>query len=159
MPSAPFQQLPFDQVPEAPVAAHRWAEATRRDITIRTDGLCTCRVAVREYGSGPPLLLVHGMGSTGYSWRYVLEPLGRRYRLVILDMPGAGDSDHPDVYLGPDVQARALLDPIVPALVGDRLRELIPNAQFVKLSTGSHFAHVDATAHFLESIDGFLSGG
>lgn len=50
-------------------------------------------------------------------------------------------------------------DPIVPALVGDRLRELIPNAQFVKLSTGSHFAHVDATAHFLESIDGFLSGG
>src|SRR5687768_6701565 len=117
MPSAPFHRLPFDQVPEQPRLPHRWAETTRRDITIHTGApgseragtLGETRIAVREFGAGPPLLLVHGMGTTGYSWRYVLEPLGRRFRLVIPDLPGAGDSDHPDVYLGPDVQARALL--------------------------------------------------
>jgi pimeloyl-ACP methyl ester carboxylesterase len=109
MASAPFAQVPFEEVPEAPSVPHRWAEAVRRDVTIETDELGPVRVAVREFGSGPPLLLVHGMGTTGYSWRYMLEPLGARYRLVIPDLPGAGDSDHPDVFLGPDAQAKALV--------------------------------------------------
>ena len=302
--SVPFRQLPFDRVPDSPAAPHRWAEATRRDITITAPDHGSLRIAVREYGAGPPLLLVHGMGTTGYSWRYLLEPLGKRFRLVIPDLPGAGDSDHPDAYLGPDVQARVILaivdalslrgvpviansmggylamravlldpgafsrlvnlhspgvptfkmhalrwamrllpswrivnfliardperwvhknvhyfdeslksreehrvyaaplkqragrrtyyrqlrdtldtkhmatfvaelkkrpfpiplwlvyapkDPMVPPEVGDRLRELIPNATFVKLRTGSHFAHVDAPAHFLASIEAFLA--
>ena len=109
MTSAPFRRLPFDQVPEQPRIPHRWAQTTRRDVTVRTDELGEIRIAVREYGSGPPLLLVHGMGTASYSYRYLLEPLGERFRLIIPDLPGAGDSDHPDVYLGPDVVARALL--------------------------------------------------
>lgn len=304
MPSEPFRQVPFAQVPEGPSVPHRWADAARTDITIRTDELGEVRVAVRSLGSGPPLLLVHGMGTTGYSWRYLLEPLARRFTLWIPDLPGAGESDHPDVYLGPEEQATALLaiidalgirgtaaiansmggylamraalrdpgamsrlvnlhspgvptlkmhalrwamrllpswtivdwlirrnperwvhenvhyfdeslksreehriyaaplreragrrtyyrqlrdtldtahmkpfnaalraapfpiplmlvyapkDPIVPAAVGDRLRALVPQATFVKLSTGSHFAHVDAPSHFLEAIEPFLA--
>lgn len=303
-PARPFRQVPYDQVPDEPRLPHRWADATRRDVTIRTEGLGETRIAVREFGAGPPLLLVHGMGTTGYSWRYLLEPLGARFRLLIPDLPGAGDSDHPDRYLGPDVQARALLaviealgvrgapviansmggylamraalidpgamsrlvnlhspgvptgrmhalrwamrvlpswtivdwlirrnperwvhknvhyfdeslkskqeqrvyggplreragrrtyyrqlrdtldargmhefvaavkgapfpiplllvyapkDPIVPAIVGDKLAALIPSAQFVRLTTGSHFAHVDAPAHFLAAVDKFLA--
>ena len=108
MPVVPFRPVPFDAVPETPSVPHRWADATRRDITIRTDELGEVRVAVREYGNGPPLVLVHGMGTASYSWRYLLEPLGSRFRLVMPDMPGAGDSDHPDVYLGPDAMAKAL---------------------------------------------------
>ncbi|MBX3155076.1 MAG: alpha/beta hydrolase [Deltaproteobacteria bacterium] len=106
---APFEQLAFADVPEAPRVPHRWADTTRRDVTVRTDELGSIRIAVREYGSGPPLLLVHGLMWTSYSFRYLLEPLGARFRLVMPDLPGAGDSDHPDVYLGPDVLARALL--------------------------------------------------
>ncbi|HEY5927238.1 MAG TPA: alpha/beta hydrolase [Kofleriaceae bacterium] len=314
MPSAPFRQLPFDQVPEGPRVPHRWRDTQRRDLTIRTDDLGEVRIAVREYGptvqggfSGPsPVFLVHGMGTTGYSWRYVLETLGQRHLLIIPDLPGAGDSDHPDVYLGPDVMARALLaiikargfgarpviansmggyiamraamldpaamsrlvnlhspgvptfkmgalrwamrllpswrilnrmiardperwvhenvhyfdeelksreehrvyaaplrevagrrtyyrqlrdtldtrdmkqfvralratpfpiplqlvyapsDPIVPAAIGDRLHALVPQAQFVRLATGSHFAHVDAPSQFLDAVTPFLSAG
>jgi pimeloyl-ACP methyl ester carboxylesterase len=106
---APFRQLRFDDVPELPVVPHRWSETTRRDVTIRTDELGACRIAVREYGSGPPLLLVHGLMTAGYSFRYLLELLGPRYLLVIPDLPGAGHSDHPDVFLGPDVLARAII--------------------------------------------------
>src|SRR6185503_19841442 len=47
-------------------------------------------------------------------------------------------------------------DPIVPPAVGDRLRALIPNAQFTRLSDGSHFAHVDAVPLFLEATLPFL---
>ena len=106
---APFEQLAFDDVPEAPRLPHRWAETVRRDVQIRTDELGSTRIAVREFGAGPPLVLVHGVMWTSYSFRYLLEPLGARFRLVMPDLPGAGDSDHPDVYLGPDVLARALV--------------------------------------------------
>jgi pimeloyl-ACP methyl ester carboxylesterase len=54
------------------------------------------RIHVREIGDGPPLLLVHGLMTSSYSWRYVIEPLRTHYRLVIPDLPGAGRSDTPD---------------------------------------------------------------
>ena len=106
---APFKRLPFEEVPDQPRVPHRWADATRRDVVIRTAELGACRLAVHEYGAGPPLVLVHGLMTTGYSFRYLLELLGGRWRLIIPDLPGAGASDHPDVYLGPDVLARALV--------------------------------------------------
>ena len=108
-PSAPFRQLPFEQVPELPVVPHRWADTRRRDVTIRTPELGEHRIAVRELGEGPPLLLVHGLMTAGYSFRYLIELLAARYRLIIPDLPGAGGSEHPDVYLGPDVLARSLI--------------------------------------------------
>lgn len=106
---APFRQLPFAEVPAEPRIPHPWARAERRDVTIRSDELGECRVAVHAYGSGPPLLLVHGLMNPGYSFRYLLEPLGSSYQLLIPDLPGGGSSACPDVYLGPDVLARAIL--------------------------------------------------
>jgi pimeloyl-ACP methyl ester carboxylesterase len=105
---APFRQLAFAEVPEKPRLPHVWADTIRRDVHINTPELGRCRISVREHGKGPPLVLVHGLMNPGYSWRYVLEPLGKRFRLVIPDLPGGGESDCPDVYLGPDVMARAL---------------------------------------------------
>src|SRR5439155_11608012 len=98
MPSAPFRQLRFEEVPDQPVVAHRWGAAARRDLVIRTDELGECRIAVHELGSGPPLVLVHGLMTAGYSFRYLLDRLGGRFRLVIPDLPGAGASACPDVY-------------------------------------------------------------
>lgn len=46
-------------------------------------------------GDGPPLVLVHGLMTSSYSFRYVLEPLGRRYRVFVPDLVGAGLSDKP----------------------------------------------------------------
>ncbi len=109
MASVPFRQVPFAEVPEQPRLPHRWTAVTRHDVTITTDELGTCRVAIHGYGQGPPLLLVHGLMNPAYSFRYLLELLGDRYRLWIPDLPGGGASDCPDVYLGPDVLAKALV--------------------------------------------------
>jgi pimeloyl-ACP methyl ester carboxylesterase len=49
-------------------------------------------VHVAEHGEGDPLLLVHGYMTSSYSWRYVLEPLGRRFRVIAPDLPGNGRS-------------------------------------------------------------------
>jgi pimeloyl-ACP methyl ester carboxylesterase len=106
---APFQQVPFDEVPDAPRIPHRWPDTQREDITISTPELGSVRLAVHTFGSGPPLVLVHGLMTAGYSFRYVLELLGAHFSLVIPDLPGAGHSDYPDVHLGPDVLARSVL--------------------------------------------------
>ena len=107
--ATPFRPLRYADVPDVPTRPHRFFAATRRDITIESPGLPPTRIAVHEYGQGPPLLLVHGLMTTGYSFRYLLDLLGDRYRLVMPDLPGAGQSDHPDVYMGPDVLARSLI--------------------------------------------------
>ncbi|MBX3252386.1 MAG: hypothetical protein KF901_34750, partial [Myxococcales bacterium] len=48
----------------------------------------TRRIGVRHKvtGEGPPLVLVHGLMTSSYSWRYVLEALGRRYRVFAPDL-------------------------------------------------------------------------
>jgi pimeloyl-ACP methyl ester carboxylesterase len=104
----PFQQLPFEQVPEVPTVGHRWSDVRVADVAIETPALGKLRIAVREYGSGKPLVLVHGLMTAGYSFRYLLDKLPG-YRLLIPDLPGAGASDHPDVYLGPDVLADGII--------------------------------------------------
>lgn len=109
VPTEPFCQLRFEDVPDVPAVPHRWNESVRRDITIEHEGLPRTRIAVHEFGEGPPLLLVHGLMTAGYSFRYLLDLLGSRYRLLMPDLPGAGHSDHPDVYMGPDVLARSVL--------------------------------------------------
>jgi pimeloyl-ACP methyl ester carboxylesterase len=61
------------------------------------------RIHVRELGEGPPLLLVHGLMTTGYSFRYVTAPLAEAgYRVILPDLPGCGRSDKPDVSYAAD---------------------------------------------------------
>ena len=45
-----------------------------------------------EAGSGPVLLLIHGMAGTCENWRAVIEPLARRHTVIAPDLPGHGSS-------------------------------------------------------------------
>ena len=47
-----------------------------------------------EHGSGPPLLLIPGLGASRLSWSKQIEPLSRRHRVISIDNRDAGDSDH-----------------------------------------------------------------
>jgi pimeloyl-ACP methyl ester carboxylesterase len=42
------------------------------------------------------LLLLHGYGESLLTWRLIIDPLARHYRVVALDLPGFGLSDKPD---------------------------------------------------------------
>lgn len=63
------------------------------------------RVCYRKSGAGPPLLLIHGLMTTGYSFRYIVGPLAERYTVILPDLPGAGSSDKPAVTYGPEETA------------------------------------------------------
>ena len=48
-----------------------------------------------RYGSGPPLLLISGLGSDTGSWAFQLEDFRRHFGVIAFDNRGAGRSDKP----------------------------------------------------------------
>ena len=46
-------------------------------------------------GSGEPVLLLHGVPKTSYHWRHVIPLLTPHYTVIVPDMRGLGDSQHP----------------------------------------------------------------
>jgi pimeloyl-ACP methyl ester carboxylesterase len=51
------------------------------------------RVAYRETGTGPPLVLLHSLGLSYREWEPVVAPLSARFRVVLPDLPLHGDSE------------------------------------------------------------------
>lgn len=47
-------------------------------------------------GSGPPLVLIHGLSSYTGFWEYQIPALAEDYRVLALDLPGYGASGRPD---------------------------------------------------------------
>lgn len=53
------------------------------------------RLHYRDHGEGEPLILLHGLGSSGADWAFQAESLGSRFRLIVPDFRGSGLSDSP----------------------------------------------------------------
>jgi pimeloyl-ACP methyl ester carboxylesterase len=90
------------------------------------------RIAYRQAGSGPVVVLIHGITSDSRTWRRVMPYLARRFTVIAPDLLGHGGSDKPkgDYSLG--AHASALRDLLV-ALGHDR-------ATFVGHSLGGGIA-------------------
>jgi pimeloyl-ACP methyl ester carboxylesterase len=46
-------------------------------------------------GEGPPLLMIHGLGSSSRDWEKQINPFAQKYQVVTLDLRGHGHSDKP----------------------------------------------------------------
>jgi pimeloyl-ACP methyl ester carboxylesterase len=54
-------------------------------------------IALERHGRGqPPLLLIHGLGGGRSHWRPLIDRLAASHDLLVVDLPGHGDSDPPD---------------------------------------------------------------
>src|SRR3979490_2760123 len=54
-----------------------------------------CNLHYEEYGKGPALILVHGLGSSCLDWELQIPLLSTQYRLIVVDVRGHGRSDKP----------------------------------------------------------------
>ena len=54
------------------------------------------RLHYLESGVGEPLLLIHGIGQSLYTWRNVFADLSDNYRVLAIDLPGHGYSSRPE---------------------------------------------------------------
>jgi pimeloyl-ACP methyl ester carboxylesterase len=60
--------------------------------TIDIEGLRTRYITA---GSGPPLVLVHGVGTSAGEWSWVLPTLARDHLVYAIDLPGFHGSAKP----------------------------------------------------------------
>jgi pimeloyl-ACP methyl ester carboxylesterase len=51
------------------------------------------RIAYREVGTGPAIVLLHSLGLSHREWEPVVGPLSERFRVVLPDLPLHGDSE------------------------------------------------------------------
>jgi pimeloyl-ACP methyl ester carboxylesterase len=66
------------------------AELEHREVTLHGH-----RIAYVQAGSGPVVLLIHGITSSSENWRRVLPSLARRFTVIAPDLIGHGESDKP----------------------------------------------------------------
>ena len=97
------------------------------------------KIAWERQGSGPPLLLIHGLGYARWGWEPVLPGLAERFEVVLFDNRGIGESDAPP---GPYTVAE---------MAGDAVQVLdeagIERAHVVGTSLGGMIAQELALAH------------
>lgn len=92
-----------------------------------------------EAGAGPPVVLLHGLGSDARAWRQTIPALASSYHVFALDQIGFGQSDKPDI----PYRVGVLVDSLTGFLdaVGLKKTTLIGN------SLGGWVATTFATSH------------
>jgi 2-hydroxymuconate-semialdehyde hydrolase len=129
-PQSPFQAAPLEMAPPAAEAARFVAPPSPLERTppiptvsppmttepIGMAPLAQSKRKIRTFagdmaylrtGHGPPLVLLHGIPSSSYLWRDVIEPLSATFEVLAPDLLGYGDSDKRlDVDLSIAAQAR-----------------------------------------------------
>jgi len=87
--------------------AERWPGAAGQTHDHVVDGT---RLRVLDSGAGPPVVFIHGLGASIYSWRSVLEPVRRAgHRVIAFDNRGFGLSERPDSGYGNDAYTRLVV--------------------------------------------------
>lgn len=66
------------------------------------------RVFISRYGSGDPVVLLHGIAHSSDAWAGVIPALARKYEVVAIDLPGCGRSDKPQTDYSIGAQAAAV---------------------------------------------------
>jgi len=96
----------------------------------------TTLLSLTRAGSGEPLLLLHGLGSSRHDFTAMLHALTDRFDVINVDLPGIGRSPH--------LKQRPTVAAITDALElgddpfgGDRLQQLIGGCE--------HHSHADQT--------------
>ncbi len=96
--------------------------------------------------AGSPVILLHGIGDSWFSFSRVLPGLSPSHRVYALDLRGHGDSDRPDAAYGPRAMAEdvlAFMDTLAigrATLVGHSMGSLV--AQRAALSASERIARL-----------------
>lgn len=83
-----------------------------------------------EAGVGEPLLLIHGIGQSVYTWRNLFEVFAENYRVIAVDLPGHGKSSRPEYF-------NYSMDEMAEVLHEFLLAKGIESAHMVGFSTGA----------------------
>jgi len=72
--------------------------AAPQTLPAQTEGVATvygAKINYVEAGSGPVVVLLHGLGGNTTNWQFNIQPLAQKYRVIVPDQIGFGKSDKP----------------------------------------------------------------
>jgi len=124
-------------------AAPAFGQGQPQDKTITVFGQA---IHYFDMGSGPVVVLLHGLGSRKEDWLPVLEPMAQKFRLLVPDQIGFGRSDKPLL----DYSIQTYVD-----FLNEFLRQLkVEKASFVGESLGGwiaglYVAEIGGGAHLI----------
>jgi pimeloyl-ACP methyl ester carboxylesterase len=109
------------------------------------------RIAYLDVGAGLPVILIHGFGGSMWQWEQQQHALSQHFRVLTLDLPGAGLSDKPEIDYRPD----QMLDFFVGFMDAVKIQQatLVGNSMGAGLAIGMALAHPTRVAR-LVLIDG-----
>lgn len=90
-----------------------------------------------ELGKGPTIVLLHGLGGTRLQWMPVAKKLLATHRVILVDLPGHGDSPMPEPFT-----LKAAADAVDAVLAGQKEPVVL-----VGHSVGGAIALLEASAH------------
>ncbi len=93
-----------------PIAAEAQIAAIERTAQRHTTMIAPTRIVWRVWGAGPPIVLVHGDAGSWTHWVRNVLPLAQRFRVIVPDLPGYGESDALPGPITPERLAGALAD-------------------------------------------------
>lgn len=99
-------------------------------------------VHVRDEGSGPVLVLLHGILSSLHTWDGWASPLSRDYRVIRMDLPGFGLTGLPGNGAG-DFSLELVMDTVLKVLAGRN----VTKATFIGNSFGGEVSWRLAVEH------------
>ena len=88
------------------ILSDRYINHRAQQRTITTE---SGKIAYLDYGQGPVLVMLHGVPTSSWLYRKMIEPLQDDYRVIAIDLLGFGSSDKPktnDTNYLPNSQAK-----------------------------------------------------
>lgn len=91
----------------AALGAPQAGAVSRYRVALAASGAPPTALYAEELGVGPPLILLHGLGASTFTWRRIAPALARTHRVILIDLKGFGRSDKPfdDRYTAADQAA------------------------------------------------------
>ncbi len=93
-------------------------------------------VHVMEFGSGPPVVLVHGAGSGGPAWHRQIAALSVDHRVIVPDIPMFGMSGMPRRIYAPRVQIADVILAVM-AVLGIEVADIVGHSMGAIASLGA----------------------
>lgn len=141
----------------AALAAARRAELLRVGFERRTLGDDADRLVYFAAGDGPPLVFLHGVGDHAGSWHAVAPAFADAHRVVLVDLPGHGESAPQEGDL-PMATVVAGAERLLREVTADRPAVVVGNSMGAWIATLLAHRHPESVARLVLTSGGALPG-
>ena len=95
--------MKLEHLPQAPARPHDFFALDSMEVAVKLpEREAPIQIHCKIAGNGPPRLLIHGLMTSGYSFRYIIPALAEQFQVIVPDLPGAGRSEAPaDLSMSP----------------------------------------------------------